>query len=224
MATGSRPDSVFYGVYDKYVGEARTKPQVYGYWVFVLGLLAAIAAGVVTALGFTVDLGVQPATLEATVLVLAGCAGIGLLLGAVLQLPLRRRAVYAAVLGSLVSLAALGVFFRLYPQGWTLSNLASQAVAASYVGGLAVVAIVAALIPVVTGRRSLLLEEEPAEELAWMAEEPEETGSTSAVLLGEATRDGVFAVFPSDGGWRWWFVEQAAVADSVREYESQTKA
>jgi uncharacterized protein YegP (UPF0339 family) len=215
---------VFYGVYDKYVGEARTKPQVYGYWVFVLGLFAAIVAGVVTALGFTVDLGVQPATLEATVLVLAGCAGIGLLLGAVLQLPLRRRAVYAAVLGSLVSLAALGVFFRLYPQGWTLSNLASQAVAASYVGGLAVVAIVAALIPVVTGRRSLLLEEEPAEELAWMAEEPEETGSTSAVLLGEATRDGVFAVFPSDGGWRWWFVEQAAVADSVREYESQTKA
>ena len=224
MATGSRPDSVFYGVYDKYVGEARTKPQVYGYWVFVLGLLAAIAAGVVTALGFTVELGVRPATLEAVVFVLAGCAGIGLLLGAVLQLPLRRRAVYVAVLASLVSLASLGVFFRLYPRGWALTNLPSQAVAVAYVGGLGIVAVVAALIPVVTGRRSLLLDEESAEALAWMDEDEDVTRSASAVMLGEATRDGVFAVFPSEGGWRWWFVEQAAVADSVSDYESQTKA
>jgi len=147
MATGSRPDSVFYGVYDKYVGEARTKPQVYGYWVFVLGLLAAIAAAGVFAIGSSVDLGVAPAALEEIVIVLAGCAGIGLLLGAVLQLPLRRRAVYVAVLGSIVSLAALGFFFRLYPRGWTLSNAASQGVAVAYIGGLAVVAIVAALIP-----------------------------------------------------------------------------
>ena len=225
MATGSRPDSVFYGVYDKYVGEARTKPQVYGYWVFVLGLLAAIAAAGVTAVGLSVDVGVPAAALEEIVIVLAGCAAVGLLLGAVLQLPLRRRAVYTAVLGSVISLASLGFFFRLYPRGWALSNAASQGVAAAYIAGLGIVAVVAALIPVVTGRRSLLLDEESAEELAWVAEEESEaTGSTSAVMLGEATRDGVFAVFPSQGGWRWWFVEQAAVADSVREYESQTKA
>jgi len=225
MATGSRPDSVFYGVYDKYVGEARTKPQVYGYWVFVLGLLSAIAAGGVLAVGTAVDLGLAPLALEEIVVVLGGCAGIGLLLGAVLQLPLRRRAIYVAVLGSVASLAAVGFFFRLYPRSWNLATTPSRAVAAAYVGGLGVVAVVAALIPVVTGRRSLLLDEEPAETLSWMVdEEATASGSASAVMLGEATRDGVFAVFPSDGGWRWWFVEQAAVADSVRDYETQTKA
>ena len=37
MATGSQPDSVSYGLDDEYIGEARTKPEVSGYWILESG-------------------------------------------------------------------------------------------------------------------------------------------------------------------------------------------
>jgi uncharacterized protein YegP (UPF0339 family) len=225
MATGSQPDSVFYGAYDKYVGEARTKPQVYGYWVLVVGLLAVLVGVLVFLLGTVVSLGLSTTRLNEISIALGAAGGIFLLLGSVLQLPLRRRAVYVAVLGAVLALGATGLFVRINPERWGFgTNTVSLAVVVGYAGGLSVVALVAALVPVVTGRRPLLLEEEPADELAWVVDEEDERREVSEVLLGESTRDGVFAVFPSDGGWRWRFVEQAAVADSTLDYETQNDA
>jgi uncharacterized protein YegP (UPF0339 family) len=220
MAMGSQPDSVFYGLYDAYVGEARTKPEVYGYWVLVCGLLAVLAGVGI----FLVDLGVATVSLDNWAIGVGASGGVGLLLGSVLQLPLRRRAVSVAVAGGVCSLLAVLVFVQVYPEGWDLGRtVESLAVVVGYVGGLSLVAAVAALVPVLTGRRSLLLPEESVEKLAWTAGD-DEAENVSAVLHGEAVRDGVFAVFPDDSGWRWWFVEQTAVADSRRTFETQADA
>ena len=37
MTTESQPDSVSYGLDDEYIGEARTKPEVSGYWILESG-------------------------------------------------------------------------------------------------------------------------------------------------------------------------------------------
>jgi uncharacterized protein YegP (UPF0339 family) len=222
MATGSQPDSVFYGFYDKYVGDAGTKPEVYGYWAVSIGLLAVLVAAVVFLVEETFALGLPAATVRQAV-VAAGAVGVVvLLLGLVLQLPLRRRAVYVAVLGAAVSLLAVGQFVRIYPGAWELGGTGGSLLAtAGYLGGLAVLVLVAALVPVATGRRPLLLPEESADAWAWVPRGAEaEDHEVSDVLLGEATRDGVFAVFPSNGGWRWRFVEQAAIADGAHRLES----
>lgn len=223
MATGSQPDSVFYGVYDKYVGEARTKPEVYGYWILVCGLVAVVLGVALALLGQVVDLGVSAVVVREWAFALGASGGVGLLLGLVFQVPLRQRAVYVAVVAACCSLASTGVFVRIYPEAWGLGTTAGLLVVVGYVGGLSVVALVAALVPVLTGRRSLLLAEESVEKLAWSVEADEEP-NVSAVLHGEETRDGVFAVFPAETGWRWWFVEQTAVADGRRTFETQTAA
>jgi len=226
MATGSRPDSIFYGMYDEYVGEARTKPEVYGYWILVLGLIAALAGVGLFLLDEAVNTGLSQVWVFELTVVLGAVGGVGLLLGSVLQLPLRRRAIHVAVVGSVLSVAAAGLFMRLYPRAWDLgSNLESLAVVVGYAGGVTVVALVAALIPVLTGRRGMLVDEESPDELAWVEEDDAVSPhQVSTVMAGEATRDGVFAVFPSDSGWRWWFVEQAAVADAQRRHETQEAA
>ena len=221
MATGSQPDSVSYGLYDEYIGEPRTKPEVYGYWVLVVGLVAVLAGAGVLVTGRT---GVLPLSRVAvTELVLAlGAAGVPLfVLGTVLQLPLRRRAVPVAVLGSLVSVGAVGYFFRAYPG--RLGTTDGQLFFAGYGGGLALLALVAALVPVLTGRRGYFLPDEDVAAMGWVVEAETET-RVSDVLVGNADRDGVFAVFPGESGWHWWFVEQAAVADGAQAYDSQNDA
>ncbi|SDF19990.1 DUF1508 domain-containing protein [Halorientalis regularis] len=223
MATGSQPDSAFYGFYDEYMGEAQTKPEVYGYWILVLGLVAILAAAGVFAAGRTGLLGLSPAALTELTLILAAAGFPVFLLGTVLQLPLRRRAVPVAVLGALVSVAAVGYFLQIYPGQWGVGKTQGQLFLAGYGSGLALLALVAALVPVVTGRRSYLLADEDAAAMGWVVEDETEA-RVSDVLVGEADRDGVFAVFPGESGWHWWFVEQAAVADGTRAYDSQTDA
>ncbi|WP_424019863.1 DUF1508 domain-containing protein [Halorientalis pallida] len=223
MATGSQPDSAFYGFYDQYMGEARTKPEVYGYWILVIGLVAILAGVGVFAAGRTGLLGLSPAAVTELTLILAAAGFPVFLLGTVLQLPLRRRAVPVAVLGALVSVATVGYFLQIYPGQWGIGRTEGQLFLAGYGGGLALLALVAALVPVVTGRRSYFLTDEDAAAMGWVVEDETEA-RVSDVLVGEADRDGVFAVFPGESGWHWWFVEQAAVADGTRAYESQTDA
>lgn len=225
MATGSRSDDVFFGVYDEYVGQPRTKSVVYGYWLVALGVLAVVGGGVAFAVGNWVTGGLTPLAGREYAFVF-GAAGVDLvILGLVLQLPLRRRAVVVAVAGAVLALAATGYFLQVYPRGWGPElTTAASLVAGGYAAGVGVVVLVAALVPVVTGRQCLLLDEEPMPALARPDEDDEAEADHSAVLLGEDTRDGVFAVFPSDDGWRWWFVEQTAVADGSRDYERQSDA
>jgi uncharacterized protein YegP (UPF0339 family) len=223
MATGSQPDSVFYGLYDEYMGEARTKPEVYGYWVLVVGLLVVLSGAGVFAAGRAGLLDLSRVAVTELALAL-GAAGIPVfLLGTVLQLPLRRRAVPVAVLGALASVAAVGYFLRIYPGRWGVGTTEGQLFLAGYGGGLALLALVAALVPVLTGRRCYALSDEEAAAMGWVVEDDTET-RVSDVLVGEADRDGVFAVFPGESGWRWWFVEQAAVADGTASYDSQADA
>jgi hypothetical protein len=208
MATGSRPDSIFYGVYDKYVGDARTKPEVYGYWILVVGLLAVLSGSGLFVIGQVAAVGLSAVAVRQWAIVLGASGGVGLLLGSVLQLPLRRRAIRMAVAGAVCSLTMIGVFAGIYPEDWGLETTTSLLVGVGYVGGLTVVALMAALIPVVTGRRSLLLDEEEIEPLAWTIEEEEEQEENiSAVMSGEEPCDGVFAVLPRNGGRGRRFVE-----------------
>lgn len=218
MATGSKPDNVFYGLYDKYVGEPETKPEVYGYWLLLVGL-----GGVLGGVGLWL---LGQGTREWAALL--GASGtVVVLLGLVLQLPLRKRGIDVAVGSALCSLTMVGVFGQLYPDAWAVGeSILSLLAAVGYLGGVTMIVLVGALVPILTGRKSLLLAEESVEPLAWTVEQAEEEPeeNTSAVMLGEASRDGVFAVFPTTTGWGWRYVEQTAVADGHHGFESRTAA
>jgi uncharacterized protein YegP (UPF0339 family) len=193
--------------YDKYVGEAASKREVYGYWTFVLGYAVAILGVLIYLLG---PGGRETFLLIREVAIAMAAAGLSLsLLGIAAQLPVRRQAVWAAVVGAAVSLLGVVYFTAVYPERWLGPGSPQRAVIAVYVSGVGVMAGVAVLVPVLTGERGLLLDRDL------------ETDGRD-ILVGEAEHGGLFAVFrrgPAD--WRWRLLEQNAVADGVEGFASR---
>ncbi|MFB6130347.1 MAG: DUF1508 domain-containing protein [Salinigranum sp.] len=198
--------------YDKYVGEAESRREVYGYWVFIVGYALGIA-GVLVYLA-------TPSSVETAwfyqvrevAIVLAAFGLLLALLGIVLQLPLSRVGVYAAASGVGFALVGIGEFVQIYPQDWlrTGAGGANRTVIVLYLVGIGIVAGVAALVPVLTGERSFLLERGfPGE-------------SDRDIPLGEVRHGGLFAVYRRNPAeWTWRLVEQEAVADGVRQFASR---
>lgn len=193
--------------YDKYVGEAVSKREVYGYWIFVLGY----AIGVLGVLVYLLGSGGEDASflIRETAIVLSA-PGLALsLLGIVLQLPVRRGAVWAAVVSAGVAVASVVWFSSVYPQNWLGANSPQRTIIAVYILGVGVIAGVAVLVPVLTGERGYFLGRDFERD-------------SDAIMVGEAERGGLFAVFrrgPAD--WRWRLLEQDAVANGVDGFASR---
>ncbi|MGM0591521.1 MAG: DUF1508 domain-containing protein [Halobacteriota archaeon] len=204
------PHRRLFELYDKYVGEAENRREVYGYWLFILGYVVGIA-GVIVYIA-TPPTGEMPFFFEIREIAIV-LAAFGLMvgiLGIVLQMPLSQLGVYAAVCGGVIALFSIGYFTTIYPQDWLRTGAAgsNRTVIVLYLVGVGLVAGVAALVPVLTGERSFLLER---------GFEPDER-----FLIGDERRGGLFAVYRRNPAeWTWRLVEQEAVADGVRDFASR---
>ena len=195
--------------YDKYVGEAASRREVYGYWAFVLGYVVAISGVLVYLLGPGAPDSPLFLQIREAAIVLSALGLSFAMLGIAFQLPVSTLGVRAAVVGALISLVGLGWFVTVYPDNWLGPESPQRTVIAVYVAGVGLMAGVAVLVPVLTGERSFLSDRD----------------AEHAIMAGEADRGGLFAVYrrnPAD--WRWRLLEQEAVADGIEGFASRPDA
>ncbi len=217
MTTDAREtayDGRLFQWYTKYVTEPESKKDVYGYAFLVVGYLLAIGGMLIYQIGPT-GAGTPQSTLFLVREIAAVPAAIGLvcsLLGIVLLLPVTRLSLVVAVLGALGALAAVVLFVMYYPGNWfTGTPSYSSLIIALYTAGIAVVAGVVIMVPVITGERSYLS--------ATAAEGHEY--DHPRIMIGETDRGGLFAIFKRGREWTWRFIDQTAVAASTTDFLSR---
>ena len=213
---GSAYDGWLFRLYTKYVTEPESKKDVYGYALMVVGYLLAMG-GLLVYLVAPSGPGVDPGTLFLVREVTAIPSATGLvfsLLGIVLLLPVRRGSLAVGGLGALVALAGVALFFTNYPGNWAPATPdQSGLVIGVYSVGIAVLAGVVIMVPVVTGERSYLAETTEGHEY----EHPD-------IMIGAADEGGLFAVFKRGTDWTWRFIDQSAVAGSTTTFLSRLEA
>ncbi|WP_306052382.1 YegP family protein [Natronococcus wangiae] len=194
-----------YRLYEHYVGEPDSRKDVYGYWLFILGYIVGSAGVFTFVVGYAV---VDGSTTEDTLIRVAGVAaatGLALcLFGIGLMLPVRKRGIQASVVGLFISLAGVASYGALYPANWRERGMGMDAeVIAVYTTGIAIIAGVTALVPVVTGRKGMFVEEEGS------SEDP-------AILTGDTAEGAQFAVFRDENGdWKWHVLHLTALAEGT---------
>jgi len=214
--TGGPYDGRLFELYTKYVSEPESKMDVYGYTLLVTGYLLAVVGMFVYLVGPTGS-NVSQSTVFVVRKIAVILAAPGLLLsllGIVSLLPVTRRSLLAAVGGTVVGLVAAGLFGWYYPQNWHQGTPSySGVIIAVYTAGVAVVAGVVIMVPVVTGERSYFSETMEGHEY----EHPD-------IAIGETDRGGLFAIFKRGTDWSWRFIDQSAVAGSTSSFLSRLEA
>ena len=141
----SNDESPLFGYYRRYVGDPDRAIDVYaGFGLFFAG----IALGLIGVVVFLYSATLPPEALSTYAVqeVAAVAAAVGLpalLLGVVVLLPVDRRMLYLAGVGTAITLVAVGLFSRTYPYNWNVSTAAdysAQVVAVYTVGLVAVIA------------------------------------------------------------------------------------
>ncbi|MCU4971715.1 DUF1508 domain-containing protein [Halobacteria archaeon AArc-m2/3/4] len=197
--TGFRTE--LFRLYEHYVGDPDSSKDVYGYWLFIVGYIAGAAGVLLYLIGYA-TVGDEHFVIRVSAVVAASGLVFGLL-GFVLMLPVRRRGIQASIVGTLVALVGVGSFGVVYPSHWRgYGEDLGPEVMGVFTAGIAVIAGVAALIPVVTGQRGMFVEEEG------VTEEP-------PVMTGDALEGAQFAVFRDEAGdWKWHILHLEALAGS----------
>lgn len=144
MSGASTQTNVLFEWYERYIGDPEDESDVYvGFGLFFGG----IALGVVGILLFLwsaaiTDVGFEYVLRE----IAASSAAIGLpvlLLGVTVLLPVRRRSMYAALVGTLVCVGGIALFVSAYPVNWNVPaarDMSAEVVAVYAVGLVSVVA------------------------------------------------------------------------------------
>ncbi|MFC4543394.1 DUF1508 domain-containing protein [Halosolutus amylolyticus] len=190
-------------LYEHYVGEPDSKKDVYGYWLFILGYIVGFAGVFTFVVGYTI---VEGSAKETPIRWggVAAASGLSLcLFGIGLMLPVRKRGIQASIVGLLISLSGVVLYGILYPDNWRQRGMEVDVeVIAVYTIGIAIIAGVTALVPVLTGRKGMWVEEEGS------TEDP-------PVMTGDALEGAQFAVFRDENGdWTWNVLHLEALAGS----------
>lgn len=200
--TLNRPTGPLFDLYERYVGEPRSRKDVYGYAAFIVGYTLGLAG----VLAYLAGNGPGPPDFALREVSIAASAfGLALgMFGVVLLLPVRRRGIQAAVVGLAVALVSVGAFVVVYPGRWTTTADASGGVITAYTVGVAIVAGVAAMVPVVTGEKG------------WLVSEIEDGREHPPVMVGEAARGALFALYQvGTGEWTWRVLRQEALGENA---------
>ncbi|WP_235853637.1 HVO_2922 family protein [Halosimplex salinum] len=221
----SNPD-VMVQWYQERIAEPTTSDEVYGYWVFVFGILVGIL-GILLFLTSDVTTATTPGKAG---IALAAIALVLLMIGPVIRLPLQRTANRVAYAGGAVALAGVVGFLLVYP-GWRDAGLAIPVISL-YGFGVVLIAVGAALIPVVGGTRRV-----PEIDAAAVDEFDNDTAATDATVdaseTDESEADAVeeskarFELFQDRGSkWRWRLRHRNGniIADGGQGYSSRQKA
>jgi len=112
------PDNALFDLYRRFIGEPDTESDVYlGFGLFFGGIVALGLAFVLFLATGTYQPGQEGLT-PGPAYALGMLAVPTVLVGVVVLLPVERRALYAALAGSAVTLVAVGAFLWAYPQRW----------------------------------------------------------------------------------------------------------
>lgn len=144
MTEDQPDDSRVLAVYRRYVGEPERPADIYGGFALFFGGIVMAALGLILFL-WSVALPENAALfwqLREIGIVLASLGLPAFILSVVVLLPVSRRAVYGAFAGTVVCLAAIGLFTWAYPAQWNViggTDYSAQGVAI-YAGGMAILA------------------------------------------------------------------------------------
>jgi uncharacterized protein YegP (UPF0339 family) len=233
------------GIYTEYIGEPADRTTVYGYWLYVLAYGLAIIA-IATIVAGAALLPGRTFFVREVAITLGAVAGVLLLLGIVLQMPIRRGGRLLAGLGTAIALLGVGLFVSAYPQNFAVGGPADRItiVLVAYGVGIAVLIGVVAFAPLATSKRSLLFTSEDAGSETLVAEpavaeggtestgtaEPTSTAGTRSAMtsaaesmfLGDAGEGAVFALYEETrDGWDWRLIQQSVVAENDRTYDGR---
>ncbi|HMB50014.1 DUF1508 domain-containing protein [Natronoarchaeum rubrum] len=217
MSQATAGSGFMFSLYEQYIGEPKSKKQVYGYWLFLIGCLIGFAG---VALFITTINSSTGNDLEVsfTARLAYTLAGLGLpiaIFGIVLLLPVRERAIHATLGGLAITVLGIFGFNVAYPSNWAgVGQDYTIPVIAVYATGLAVIAGVVVLVPILTGKEGMLVEDE----VRGLDAHP-------PVLVGQQNHGTLFSVFRRPGEeWTWRAVQQSAIATSVEAANSRTAA
>jgi len=215
----SSPD-VMVQWYRTHIAEPSTDDEVYGYWVFVFGLLVGIL-GIL--LFLTSDVTTATTTGKSGI-ALAAISLVLLMIGPVIRMPLQRAATRLSYGGGLIALVGVAGFLVAYP-GWRETGLAIPVISL-YGFGIVLIAVGAAMIPAIGSSRpesgsetddleSTAAATEPvAPEESEPADEPDESKAR-------------FEVYEDRGDkWRWRLRHRNGniIASAGQGYSSRQKA
>ncbi len=155
MAQGSTDKNALVSFYHDRITEPSTSDEVYGYWLFALGLVASVIG--VGLFLYSATLSRPPASQGGTywvvrelAVVLAGI-GVPLILGGVaVRLPLRKLATRIVGIGVIGCLIAILWFIAVYPaSGWPVDT-GHSGVIGLYTAGLALIGLASVLVPMLS--------------------------------------------------------------------------
>jgi uncharacterized protein YegP (UPF0339 family) len=150
--------------YENRIGSPSTADEVYGYWVFVLGIVAGFVG-----IAFVMLSNSPGETIRGVGIALAALGLILLLMGEVIRLPLKTRAMMMSYIGAAIGTLAAAWFVVAFNAGnWSATFANSETlVIGLYALGIFVIATGSVVTPLLTGPNK---EQQAAEERAGEAE------------------------------------------------------
>jgi uncharacterized protein YegP (UPF0339 family) len=152
MTQGAADENALVSLYNERITEPSTNDEVYGYWLFALGLVASIVGIALFLYSSTLSrpLAAEGGTywmLREVGVVLSG-VGVPLILGGVaIRLPLRRAATRIVGLGVVVCLVAILWFVVVYPAGGWPVDTGHPGVIGLYTVGIAIIGLASVFVP-----------------------------------------------------------------------------
>jgi len=242
-------DGVLTRLYRGRIGTPTTDDEVYGYWLFVTGI-------VLGALGLVLFYSAgSRSMLREFGYVFAAIGVIALFVGPTMRLPLARTALFVSYAAALVCLVATLWFTLIYPAGWTGPE--GNPAVTLYVAGLALAAVGAVVAPLLTGRQEsyeqaqetaaeataaaeqasaernelaeeLVASESAREDLSKLLDATEgELDAAQAAITAAMESKATFEMYADKAGafrWRLRHRNGNVIADSAQGYSSRQKA
>ena len=177
--SSARGGNAFVRWYRNRIGEPTNSDEVYGYWVFAVGVVLAV----VGLLWYVTNTGGTPSD-RLLGYVLAGGGVVLVFGGSIYRLPLGRTATRLTYLGGLLGLAAVAWFVAVFPSGWRIGGTTTSQIIVLYLAGLAVMAAGAVIAPIIPGRAERESEER-GREIDRLRDQLEERESTVEELRSQ---------------------------------------
>ena len=138
-----QPSGTLASLYTNRIGTARTDDEIFGYWLFVIGVVVGLLGVIVFAVtdAQSVSRGIGYA--------LAALAPPLIMIGAVIRFPLRRAAMWIAVVGGLLSVAAIVWFLSVFPGGWPRATGRIDIIGV-YMIGVIIIGLAGTIVPLLT--------------------------------------------------------------------------
>jgi len=141
-------DNVLVSAYEDRFGDAFTTDEVYGYWLFVIGVVVAVLG-----MGlFLTSMGDGRTGTRGVAYLFAGSGLATAFAGLVVGQSFNRNAKRLVYLGLVVCLVAMAWFYTVFPADWALDSSGTQNVVLVYTVGLAIITLSGAIAPISVGQ------------------------------------------------------------------------